>query len=587
MTSAEIRVPLTEIRVKFRSSTQRPITELDRMVMQAIAGGASSVDDLRPIFQLPERLLVECLVDLIEMALLALDTSGSGFRLTEFGEQSLDQNLTSFGEQLDDSEEMTFLREDLGGRIASGQIIRYDREKGDVQPLAVQGSIPHGEIEQLLVRELKRNGKHLHSVESITPVRDGISFKVMVEKGSMSGLPNQWRHLFSILQVEAIRRTGVSHVTLQRERENEENDLLWANVSINASDLLLSASDHEAALIDTIEQAHSHLLVLSAHASEAALDKIKAPIKSAIERGVRVDVLWGLTSPNEGGESHAKTTKKWLQEMRKSLSGGVGDHLTVNEDALDSDAKVLVWDTPDGCYHTVVGSYNWLYGLDSPSAEHPGSDIGVRLNHSRLVGNICTTVSGWLDARGQQLSGVALRWRNIGKDLAQKEDLDVSEGTATATSMRVIYDESHAEILREGLINASRRLLVSSHKLNRSATGSPYGGGGKLDWLVRRRQSSDFSFVLVTGKSPRVDYWNAEDERRLNDLVNNVNGKKCIESGTHARVLIYDDVAVVSGYNFLSTTSNKRQIGVMIRGGHIADALWTAFEKFTDKSTAY
>ena len=71
--STELRVPLTEIRVKFRVGTRRPITELDRLVMQAIATGANSVSDLAPIFQLPERLLVECLIDLMDMALLALD----------------------------------------------------------------------------------------------------------------------------------------------------------------------------------------------------------------------------------------------------------------------------------------------------------------------------------------------------------------------------------------------------------------------------------------------------------------------------------------------------------------------------------
>ena len=65
--STELRIPLTEIRVKFRAGSRRPITELDRLVMQAIATGASSVSDLVPIFQLPERLLVECLIDLMDM----------------------------------------------------------------------------------------------------------------------------------------------------------------------------------------------------------------------------------------------------------------------------------------------------------------------------------------------------------------------------------------------------------------------------------------------------------------------------------------------------------------------------------------
>jgi len=548
------------------------------MVIQAIAAGPSSVERLKSIFHLPESLLVECLVDLMDKALLALDTCGSGFRLTEFGERCLDQNLTSFGERLDDADEITFLREDLAGRIVLGQIIRYDREKGDVQSPGVQGSIPHGEIEQILVQKLKKDGKHLHSVESIVPVRDGISFKVTVDRGSISGLASQWNHLKPLLQAEAEKRTGIRHAAPLRDRENEQDGALWTKISINESDLLLKASDHEDVLAKAIEKAHSHLLILSAHVSETVLNKLKDPIRVAIQRGVRVDVLWGLPALDEGGEPHAKTTKKWLQETRKSFSDGAGDHLTVNEEPLNSDAKVLVWDAPDGSYQAIVGSYNWLYGLDSLSAKRLGSEVGIRLNDPRLIGNICTTLSGWLDARGQQLNGVALRWRNIGLSLAQKDPSPVSRDDAAVSKVRVVYDESHAEILREGLVNASQRLLVSSHKLNRSATGSANNGGGKLDWLARRNPVSGFQFVLVTGRNPKADSWTSEDQNRLEGLVKGVDGSIRLGEGTHARVLVYDDVAVVSGYNFLSTTHDKRQVGVIFRGPTIANALWDAFK---------
>lgn len=579
MTSTELRIPLTEIRVKFQASSQRPITELDRMVMQAINAGASSVDRLKPIFQLPERLLVECLVDLMDMALLALDISGSGFRLTEFGEQCLVLGLTSFGERLEDPEEMTFLREDLAGRIAPGDIIRYDREKGNVQSSEIQGRIPHGEIEQILIQKLKKDGKHLHSVESIVPVRDGISFKVTVDRGSISGLASQWIHLKPLLQAETEKRTGIRHTTAQRDREDEKDVGLWTEVKIDVSDLLLKASDHEKVLVKAIEQAHSRLLILSAHASEAILNKLKEPVKAAIQRGVRVDVLCGLSALDDGGEPHSKTTKKWLQEIRRSLSDGAGDLLTVNEDPLNSDAKVLVWDAQDGSYQAIVGSYNWLYGLGSPSAERLGSEVGIRLDDPRLIGNICTTLSGWLDAHGQQLNGVALRWRNIGLSLAQNDPSPVSGDDVAMSTVRVIYDESHAEVLRDGLVNATRRLLVSSHKLNRSATGSPKNGGGKLDWLARRNPVSEFQFVLVTGRKPKPDSWTSEDQNRLEDLVKGVDGSIHLGEGTHARVLVYDDVAVVSGYNFLSTTHDKRQVGLIFRGPAISNALWDAFNR--------
>ncbi|MGV8893923.1 MAG: hypothetical protein ACOH2K_13470 [Burkholderiaceae bacterium] len=568
--SIEIRIPLTEVKVRFQAGSRRPITELDRMVMQAIFAGAKSVDSLRQIFQLPERLLVECLVDLMEMALLALDLGGDGFRLTEFGARSLDRGLSTFGERLDDVGEFTLLREDLTGRF--GRRFWYEREKGDIPSQAVQGSIPLGEVERLLLQELKKYGKHLHSVESVVPVRDSISFKVTVDKGGISGLPSQWNHLQPLLIAEAEKRTGDSY-SMTPQCEEQGDDSLWVETSLHEDDLLLTASNHKSALLSAIKQAHSHLLIVSAHVSEAMLDALGDPIKEAIQRGVRVDLLWGLPSLDEGGEPHAATTKKWLQEIRKSSYNGSGEYLMTNEEPLHSDAKVLVWDAPNGSYKSIVGSYNWLYGFDGSSAERPGSEVGIRLNDPRLIGNICSTVSGWLNARGKQSDSIALRWQQIGLYLAQQEPPSNKPGNPLVKAC-VLYDERHAEMLRESLVNATRRLLVTSHKLNRIATGSGDNRGGKLDWLTRRKPNPEFQFVLIAGKQPKPENWNQEDQRRLEELVSGANGSMRFEKRAHARVLVCDDMAIVSGYNFLSSTRDKRQVGVMFKDTTTVNILW-------------
>ena len=576
--STELRIPLTEIRVKFRAGSRRPITELDRLVMQAIATGASSVSDLVPIFQLPERLLVECLIDLMDMALLALDIGGSGFRLTDFGTRSLEQRLTTFGERLGDAEELIFLREDLTGRIGPRRIVWYAREKGEIPPGTAQGNSSFGEMERLLLQELKANkdyqGMHLHSVESIIPVRDGISFKVTVDEERISGLPRQWGHLQPLLVAEAKKR-GVSYVGVSKHDEPIE-DLAWCEINLRESDLLLTASNHESTLHDAINQAHSHLLIVSAHVSEKMLNTLQADITAAMLRGVRVDVLWGLPSLDEGGEPHAKTTKSWSQAIRKSSSGS-GDNLAVNAEPLNAEGKVLIWDTQDGSYQAIVGSYNWLYGLDGSVAERRGSEASVRIYDPRLVGSICSTLAGWLDDSGQQSSGIPLRWRQIGLHLAQQEPPSVEQDTLVSRA-RVIFDEGHAQMLREGLMYADQRLLVTSHKLNRSATGDPNDGGGKLEWLARRERNDGLRFALVSGRKPKGDSWTSEDQNRLEELVGVVGGSMSLGEGTHARVLVYDDVVVVSSYNFLSTTQDKRQIGVMLQSKATADTLWDAFE---------
>lgn len=576
--STELRIPLTEIRVRFRAGSHRPITELDRLVMQAIRAGANSVSSLTPIFQLPDRLLVECLVDLMDMALLALDTGGGLFCLTEFGNRSLVQGLTSFGERLGAIEEVFFLREDLTGSIGSRRMVWYERKKGDMRAETVQGNTSFGEVERLLLQEIKANkdyqGMHLHSVESITPVRDGISFKVTIDAKSISDL-GQWAHLQPLL-VEEAKKRGVSYAGIT-QRDKSTDDQAWSEINLSKDDLLCTAENHESTLLDAINQAHSHLLIASAHVSEKMLNTLQDPIAAAMKRGVRVDVLWGLPSLDEGGDPHAKTIKSWSQAIRQS-SGGSGDNLTVNAEPLNSDAKVLVWDImEDGSYQAIVGSYNWLYGLDGQVAERPGSEVSVRINDPRLVGSICSTLAGWLDASGQQSSGISQRWRQIGLHLAQQDLLTVEQDKPVSKA-RVIFNEGHSEVFCEAQRNANQRLLVTSHKINRSATGGSNSSGGKLKWLATRKAVQNLKFVLVSGKAPKEGSWNKEDQDRLEELVGGIGGSMSLGEGTHARVLVYDDVAIVSSYNFLSTTHDKRQIGVMFRGGYIADALWVAFE---------
>ena len=237
----------------------------------------------------------------------------------------------------------------------------------------------------------------------------------------------------------------------------------------------------------------------------------------------------------------------------------------------------MIWDTQDGSYQAIVGSYNWLYGLVGSVAERRGSEASVRIYDPRLVGSICSTLAGWLDDGGQQSSGIPLRWRQIGLHLAQQEPPSVEQDTPVSRA-RVIFDEGHAQMLREGLMNADQRLLVTSHKLNRSATGDPNDGGGKLEWLARRERNDGLRFALVSGRKPKGDSWTSEDQNRLEELVGVVGGSMSLGEGTHARVLVYDDVVVVSSYNFLSTTQDKRQIGVMLQSKATADTLWDAFE---------
>jgi hypothetical protein len=288
---------------------------------------------------------------------------------------------------------------------------------------------------------------------------------------------------------------------------------------------------------------------------------------------VRVDLLWGLAALDEGGESHGATMRKWLQEIRKSSLNSSAELVMTNEEPLQSDAKILVWDTSDGSYQCMVSSYNWLYGFDDATASRVGSEAGVRLGDPRLVGSICSTIAGWLGARGKQSDSIALRWRQIGSYLAQRNPSAGQPG-GSVVKARILYDESHAQMLREGLVNATQRLLVTSHKINRSATGSSDDFNGKLGWLNRRKPQLGFQCVLIVGRRPKPENWGREDQNRLDALIAGVDGAMRFEDRAHARVMVSDDTAIVSSYNFLSSTHDKRQVGVMFTDATVVNPLW-------------
>jgi hypothetical protein len=118
---------------------------------------------------------------------------------------------------------------------------------------------------------------------------------------------------------------------------------------------------------------------------------------------------------------------------------------------------------------------------------------------------------------------------------------------------------------------AKQRLLVTSHRLGPVAA-------TRLLAAEQRRREAGFSYAVVYGYTELDPARLGQAER----AVLNASGSFLHAPQQHAKVVVCDDFACVSSYNFLSavsfqTASGVREVGVILEGpepvGWLADRL--------------
>jgi len=83
---------------------------------------------------------------------------------------------------------------------------------------------------------------------------------------------------------------------------------------------------------------------------------------------------------------------------------------------------------------------------------------------------------------------------------------------------------------------------------------------------------------VLYGDSERL----GNEETDFRQQVESIKGELKYKEGLHSKVIVVDNMAIISSYNFLSgDPSNKakrvREIGVLIEGGNVPDKLWEIF----------
>lgn len=579
-------VPLSRFEVPYDVGKGRPYSKLEALILRAIAEGAGTLDGLRATFAVHPRLLIEALVTLTQAGWLAVSNEpGRSFVLTAEGRQALEaggvpESLQTW------SDETYVLMERLTGSVILNDHVRYVRD-GDLDEVRshcvrLRPQVPD-EVDQSSVARLlpRAQGEYIRSIGQIElKGRDfqWLPVTVNLTEGTVSGVPDAWWHLRQILIDEARSHAttlppGADAATWgeqlasrrvgERSRKPPPPDR-WS-VKLGPEDLLCTQADHERYLRQALERAHSTLVIASAFAGLARLEAIGGLVDDALRRGVNLDLLWGYEADEKAvnwfiNKDHEAKRERWTGRLR------------TNRRRSESHAKLLFWDRADGQFEACLGSCNWLSFAQKTIDKDGGIEVSVRLTRPGLLAQLSRCIADLYKGNPYDMGGMRNRRQQEAAMLERLEATGSFDGEVNA-DVSLIRDREHEWSLREWLSSAQNRLLVTSDHLTAVAATRLVAAEGRV------RGAAACSYAVWYGRT------DLQHEQLISISADVQKGAGTLVQvpGLHAKVVVADETACVSSYNFLSAdpyqkASGDRELGVVVKGAEpvtwLVERLW-------------
>lgn len=469
-------IPVSQFRVSYDVGSGRPYSRFEALLLKAVAEGARSVDELREIFKVHPRLVVDGLVSLTREGWLAVGAGGSSaFVLTASGRTTLETGRVPES-RLVDTKYALLVMERLSGSLARNDEVRYvaDREMREnrdrvlrLRPEVVSNTLLEGQVERLLHR---KSGQWLSSIGPIDMVTKGSWVPVTVDfdVNRVFGLPDSWTKLTDMILAEARsaksrleeealsmrwEEPAISRRPRARVADDEEDETAQRDhpITIEPRQLLLGAGAHQKLLRQLLEDARHSVFISSSCIDRICLERLREPFQGALGRGILIDLLWGEAVGGSAGEM-ADVLKKMAYDCRQR---GLTGELRFNSEPSRVSAEFLICD--DAC--GAVGTAPWLC---LPEADAPTRMVSIVVESGSLLVQLMRVAAGyWSTTPGSDLSSTGDRWRvfasRLDERLAQSKEGPSSLGRAHLVDGL----EQEAEYLN-AIRRAGQRVVVAS-----------------------------------------------------------------------------------------------------------------------------
>lgn len=365
---------------------------VDHLVLQTIASGPTTPDELSRATSLPRQLVIEILIPLMQAGWIEISHIDGRylFKITHRGlvvstEADLPVN----------KEPIVRIRSFLVDPLTQ-QCYRVDKKKKQAFLIYPKAKV-HRVIQQygVYATEMRVNDPAYdpdiseiyscvaHDDEEISGFesdavkpRYGESLRYIIvrvdSENKLQGVPDISDELraeiisAAVKRREQLRLLGSAPATGMQISSHEVSPLekIFPSVLVRSAcvDLLATPEDHRVHFISEIRNAYSRLVIHSTFLNPSCIDLILEDLIGAARRSVQIDILWGQCPPEvEDKLFDYKRVLDSIESLQTYIdSQGLSTQLKFHREPTNSHSKFLISDRKNGEWHTTFGSCNWL-----------------------------------------------------------------------------------------------------------------------------------------------------------------------------------------------------------------------------------
>jgi len=566
-----VLLPVAKFSVNYDVAQGIPYSKLDKLILESIYGGATSIEALEDTFFVHRRLIIQSLVSLIHTGWVALGSSKQDFFvLTEEGKKAVENNAYPPLIEIRQISTSLLVERITGMVIQENEVIYYSRYSieskgflGDcfvMKPLLYETKLDAHEVIFFLP---KVANQRIHSINRTTlSTRDQLYIPVYVKDSSnfaLGNLPQRCKnllgpHIFKAIQnkdffsknptnseqfsneLENLRKRRTAELSGKQEGLSTTT---WES-RIYKSDIICGYQAHRNVLIQAIEKAQTSVLIVSPSISIDYLEENIAFIKTNLNRGIDIDILCNGIN---------QKTIDWYSHF--CLENDSPGKIHLNRDPSKTNGSVLIWDDQENHYCSVIGSFEWLYpqnGLTETTNDK--LTLSVKLVDPLAVSSIARCIADYWKLTPSGLSSSESRkWETIARKIIENSiALDLAAGITV--SIEMVNHRQHGVVLQN--------MVCSSH--------------GKMDIISKGGNIDDQTVIgLLRDNDVNVNiFMSTAVEERIGRFENTIREKIHLRKSGGTNLFISGNSVYIGSYDLLSsivpTGQFPKELGVHIEG---------------------
>lgn len=341
---------------------------------------------------------------------------------------------------------------------------------------------------------------------------------------------------------------------------------------VHPDDLVLGGPEHLAAVQHVFKEANSFVLLHTCFIHPDAVRKLMPAIEAAAKRDVDIDLLWGQRNDRlQGWAIKAFLDVKMIFDK---LPPALRRRIRFADRETGSHAKVILADSgPNATFEAYVGSCNWL------SSRYESIEFSLRVREPWAIGSIATALAHLrVPSSGRWSPDIyrLVELRSACRRLGRREN--------GSHQLAMVIDREHLAAVREARDSAKETIVAVCDLL---------GPAGETSVFVPARTAAEAGAQVHLCYNTLAQTLSVEERDRFaSDLVQHgIALETCNQ--LHAKFMTWDqDALLVTSFNWLAATLDPwkprgSEIGMLVKGPGLVPIVLDRFRKLTNLELAH